>query len=65
MTKGHPFHKDKFFRIFDQLVDDEDRCVTEYTHVEQPAAQLFFAPDAAEPWDVFVMYDMPGYRFYR
>lgn len=63
MTKGHPFHKDKFFRIFDQLVADEDSCVTEYTHVEQPAAQHFFDPVAAEPWDVFVMYDMPGIEF--
>lgn len=63
ITKGHPFHKDKFFKIFDGLVADEESSVTEYTHVEQPAAQHFFDPDAAKNWDVFVMYDMPGIEF--
>lgn len=63
LTKGHPFYKDKFFQIFDNLVVDDDSCVTEYTHVEQPAAQHFFDPDLAKDWDVFVMYDMPGIKF--
>ncbi len=63
MTKGHPFHKDKFFRIFDELIADEKSCVTEYTHVEQPAAQHFFDPEISKRWDVFVMYDMPGIEF--
>ena len=31
--------------------------------MEQPAARSFFDPARAEPWDVFVMYDMPGLVF--
>ena len=63
VTKGHPFYKDKFFQIFDSLISDDGSCVSEYTHVEQPAAQYFFDPELAKNWDVFVMYDMPGIEF--
>jgi type 1 glutamine amidotransferase len=65
VTKGHPFAKDPFFNIFDHLVNDPESCVTDYTHVEQPAAQHFFHPDLSNEWDVFVMYDMPGIEFNR
>ncbi len=34
-----------------------------WTHVEQPAAQVFFDPNIAKPYDAFVLYDMPGIRF--
>ncbi len=57
ITKGHPFERDAFFKLFDAL--DGVR----YTHVEQPAAQVFFAPELAKPYDAFVLYDMPGIRF--
>ena len=65
VTKGHPFKKNEFFTMFDDLVADKESCVTEYTHVEQPAAQHLFHPDTAKNWDVFVMYDMPGIEFNR
>ena len=65
VTKGHPFKKDNFFEIFDDLVLNDQSSVTEYTHVEQPAAQYLFSPDTSKDWDVFVMYDMPGIEFNR
>ena len=65
ITKGHPFAKDDFFEIFDELVKDANSCVSDYTHVEQPAAQHFFHPVNSQHWDVFVMYDMPGITFNR
>ena len=65
ITKGHPFAKDDFFEIFDELVKDTNSCVSDYTHVEQPAAQHFFHPENSQQWDVFVMYDMPGIKFNR
>ena len=39
--------------------------MSDYTHVEQPAAQHFFHPENSQQWDVFVMYDMPGIKFNR
>ena len=57
ITKGHPFLRDPFFAIFD------DMAGVNYTHVEQPAAQVFADPDLAEPYDAFVFYDMPGIDF--
>lgn len=63
VTKGHPFDKAAFFSVFDAMVADPSSSVTQYTHVEQPAAQLFFDPEVAAPYDVFAMYDMPGITF--
>jgi type 1 glutamine amidotransferase len=57
VTKGHPFERDAFFGVFEGWPDIA--C----TSVEQPAAQLFFEPKAAEPYDAFVLYDMPGIQF--
>jgi hypothetical protein len=56
ITKGHPFERDAFFKLFDALPG------VRYTHVEQPAAQAFFDPELAKPYDAFVLYDMPGIR---
>lgn len=56
VTKGHPFQRDPFFSIFDAMP-------VNWTHVEQPAAQLFFSPEHAKDYDVLVMYDMPGITF--
>jgi type 1 glutamine amidotransferase len=59
VTKGHPFEHDAFFSVFESWRDIA--C----TAVEQPAAQVFFTPEAAEPYDAFVLYDMPGIEFKR
>lgn len=56
VTKGHPFDRDAFFGMFDAIN-------VNWTHVEQPAARLFFSPENAEPYDALVMYDMPGITF--
>ena len=57
ITKGHPFERAPFFSVFDEMDG------VSYTHVEQPAAQALFDPRYAEPFDAFVLYDMPGVRF--
>jgi uncharacterized protein len=57
ITKGHPFDYTAFFGMLDAL---PSVC---WTHVEQPAAQLFFSPETAEGYDAFLLYDMPGYLF--
>ncbi len=57
LTKGHPFERDAFFAAFESWPDIA--C----TAVEQPAAQRFFSPEAAAPYDAFVLYDMPGIEF--
>jgi type 1 glutamine amidotransferase len=59
VTKGHPFERDAFFAIFEGFPD------IAYTSVEQPAAQAFFTPAMAAPYDAFVLYDMPGIEFRR
>tara|TARA_A100001037_G_scaffold302462_1_gene334155 strand:- start:1998 stop:2780 length:783 start_codon:yes stop_codon:yes gene_type:complete len=57
VTKGHPFEKEPFFEIFDYMSD------VNWTHVEQPAAQVFFNKGLASQYDAFVFYDMPGIYF--
>ncbi len=56
ITKGHPFERDAFFSIFDDID-------VNWTHVEQPAARVFFDPALAADYDAFVLYDMPGIQF--
>ena len=58
VTKGHPFERNEFFSLFDALDIN-------WTHVEHPAARVFFSPELARDYDAFVMYDMPGIRFRR
>jgi hypothetical protein len=58
VTKGHPFPREPFFDMFDEMPG-----VT-WTHVEQPAAQALFDVRHAAPYDAFVLYDMPGIRFH-
>jgi type 1 glutamine amidotransferase len=55
VTKGHAFDRENFFNLFDALGE----TIT-WTHVEQPAAQIFWDPKMAEPYDVFVYYDAMG-----
>ena len=57
VTKGHPFERDPFFAMLEGLSDIA--C----THVEHPAAQAFFTPEMARPWDAYLLYDMPGIEF--
>ena len=40
-----------------------DRIDVNWTHVEQPAARVFFNPELANDYDAIVMYDMPGIAF--
>lgn len=56
VTKGHPFEREPFFNIFDEMQ-------VNWTHVEQPAARLFFSPAQAQDYDAMVMYDMAGITF--
>jgi type 1 glutamine amidotransferase len=55
ITKDHPFDRGPFFDMFDSF-----GSVITWTHVEQPAAEAFFDPKLAEPYDVFVFYDRAG-----
>ena len=57
VTKGHPFERDPFFALSESLPD------VACTAVEQPAAQAFFNPAMARPYDAYVLYDMPGIEF--
>ena len=57
VTKGHPYEREPFYAIFDDMPG------VDWTLVEQPAAQALFAPAQAEPYDAFVLYDMPGIHF--
>ncbi|HUP39007.1 MAG TPA: ThuA domain-containing protein [Vicinamibacterales bacterium] len=57
ITKGHAFDREPFFQLFDQPpVGTSAR----WTHVEQPAAEIFFEPALAKDYDVFVFYDLNG-----
>ena len=58
VTKGHPFEREPFFNVFDQLPG------VNWTHVEQPAAQALFNAKQAARFDAYVMYDMPGIQFH-
>jgi len=57
VTRGHPFDRNGFFEVF------EANAGIEWSHVEHPSAQQFFNPVLAEPYDCFVLYDMPGIEF--
>jgi type 1 glutamine amidotransferase len=57
VTKGHAYDRENFFNLFDQLGE----TIT-WTHVEQPAAQAFWDPEMAKPFDVFVYFDAMGRR---
>jgi uncharacterized protein len=57
VTGGHPFELRPFLDVF------ESNPEIDVTHVVQPEAQRYFDPARCEPWDVIVLYDMPGLRF--
>ncbi len=56
-AKGHPYSRDPFMAMFDELPGIA--C----TLVEQPAAGLLMNPDAMRHFDALVLYDMPGLDF--
>jgi uncharacterized protein len=57
ITKGHAFDREPFFQLFDQ---PPVGASARWTHVEQPAAEIFFDPALAKDYDVFVFYDING-----
>lgn len=57
VTKGHPFEKGPFFGWLDAL------GALDVTHVEHPAAEAFIGAGLAQDYDLWLMYDMPGYVF--
>ena len=57
-SKGHPFQREPFFQMFDAFQQGGD--ISAWTHVEQPAAQLFFQPENSREYDCIVDYSMPG-----
>lgn len=56
-AKGHPYLRDPFMAIFDELPGIA--C----TLVEQPAAARLMTRDGMRGFDVLVLYDMPGIDF--
>ncbi len=56
-VKGHPFARDAFFAQFDAMQG------VSVTAVEHPAAEHFFDPAALGPYQVLLLYDMPGIEF--
>lgn len=56
-VKGHPYPRDAFFALFEQMDG------VSYTAVEQPASQVLLSPDHAADYDAIVLYDMPGIDF--
>ena len=57
-SKGHPFQREPFFQMFDAFQQEGE--ISAWTHVEQPAAQLFFQPENSRDYDCIVDYSMPG-----
>ena len=52
ITKYHPFDRENLFLTLDSMGQD----IT-WTHVEHPAAEVFFDPKVAAAFDVFLFYD--------
>ena len=56
-TKGHAYDREPLYQLFDQ---PPVGASARWTHVEQPAAEIFFDPALAKDYDVFVFYDING-----
>ena len=52
ISKYHPFDRENLFKTLDGFGQD----IT-WTHVEHPAAEVFFDPKVAAQFDVFLFYD--------
>lgn len=57
VAKGHPYQRDPFMAIFDEMAG------VSASLVEQPAAQALMDPDGMKGVDALVLYDMPGIDF--
>ncbi|MEM9878945.1 MAG: ThuA domain-containing protein, partial [Pseudomonadota bacterium] len=57
LTKGHPFEKGPLLDWMDSIPG------AEITHIEHPAAHDFIAAGLGASYDLWLHYDMPGYRF--
>lgn len=57
VAKGHPYLRDPFMAIFDEMPGVSTSLV------EQPAAQALMNPAGADRFDAIVLYDMPGLDF--
>ena len=57
ITKGHAFDREAYFVMLDSFGKE----IT-WTHVENPAAQAFYDPKLAAPYDVLLFYDIAGPR---
>lgn len=57
VAKGHPYLRDPFMAMFDEMVG------VSATLVEQPAAAQLMNPEGMKPFDALVLYDMPGLDF--
>ena len=55
VSKGHFFDRDGLMTFFDQLGG-----TINWTHVEQPAAQVFYDQKNSAGFDVLAFYDAPG-----
>jgi uncharacterized protein len=55
ISQFHPFDRENYFLMLDALGKD----IT-WTHVENPAAELFLEPKAASRWDVLLFFDLAG-----
>jgi hypothetical protein len=55
ITKGESLDRENFFLMFDSFGKE----IT-WTHVEHPAADVFFDPALAAPYDLFVFWDKAG-----
>lgn len=56
-VRGHPFDRNAFATLFDGMEG------ISATMVDQPAAAHLMTPDGMAPFDVLVLYDMPGLDF--
>lgn len=57
ITQFHAFDRAPFYDMFDSFGEE----IT-WTHVDRPAANVFFDPDVAKPWDVFITFGAFGGR---
>src|SRR3954468_19398199 len=55
ISKGHDFDRDGLMTALDQLGG-----TINWTHVEHPAAEVFYDPANAKDYDAFVFYDAPS-----
>lgn len=66
VTKGHPFDQGAFHAMLEAVLEMARPLFDggyEWTHVEQPAAQVLLAPEHVAQYDAVLFYDLPGLWF--